>query len=33
TNYTQRFENKGIISEAVEQVKKRRNKSENNISK
>ena len=31
--YTQRFENKGIISEAVEQVKKRRNKSENNISK
>jgi hypothetical protein len=28
-----RFENKGIISEAVEQVKKRRNKSENNISK
>ncbi|MBV4210627.1 methylglyoxal synthase, partial [Phocaeicola vulgatus] len=27
------FENKGIISEAVEQVKKRRNKSENNISK
>lgn len=33
TNYTRCFENKGIISEAVEQVKKRRNKSENNISK
>ena len=26
TNYTHRFENKGIVSEAVEQVNKRRNR-------
>lgn len=31
TNYTQRFENKEIVSEAVERVKKRMSRNENNM--